>query len=112
MSRRALSLAIRLTVSLGLLALLGLVVAEPRELASRLSAIRAPMLAAAFVLTAGDRVLMAFKWWVLLRARGEAIRHAKQGRIHTFVSTSPIHLAHQRKKTEEQVLEIITGTVA
>lgn len=73
MSRRALSLALRLTVSLGLLALLGLVVAEPRELVSRLSTIRAPMLAAAFVLTAGDRVLMAFKWWVLLRARDIAM---------------------------------------
>ena len=43
---------------------------------------------------------------------GEAVRHAKQGRIHTFVSTSPIHLAHQMRKTEEQVLEIITATVA
>lgn len=42
---------------------------------------------------------------------GEAVRHAKRGRIHTFVSTSPIHLAHQMKKTEEQVLEIITNTV-
>jgi len=42
---------------------------------------------------------------------GEAVRHAQQGRIHTFVSTSPIHLAHQMKKTEEQVLEIITATV-
>src|SRR6218665_3959882 len=42
----------------------------------------------------------------------EAVRHAKRGRIHTFVSTSPIHLAHQMKKTEEQVLEIITATVA
>jgi 2-isopropylmalate synthase len=43
---------------------------------------------------------------------GEAVRHAKQGRIHTFVSTSPIHLAHQMRKTEEQVLEIISTTVA
>jgi len=43
---------------------------------------------------------------------GEAIRFAKRGRIHTFVSTSPIHLAHQMKKTEEQVLEIISATVA
>jgi 2-isopropylmalate synthase len=42
---------------------------------------------------------------------GEAVRHARQGRIHTFVSTSPIHLAHQMKKTEDQVLEIITQTV-
>ena len=43
---------------------------------------------------------------------GEAVRHARRGRIHTFVSTSPIHLAHQMNKTEEEVLEIITRTVA
>jgi 2-isopropylmalate synthase len=42
---------------------------------------------------------------------GEAVRHAARPRIHTFVSTSPIHLAHQMNKTEEQVLEIITRTV-
>lgn len=43
---------------------------------------------------------------------GEAVRHARRGRIHTFVSTSPIHLAHQMRKTEAEVLEIITATVA
>jgi 2-isopropylmalate synthase len=43
---------------------------------------------------------------------GEAVRHAKRGRIHTFVSTSPIHLAHQMRKTEAEVLEIISATVA
>ncbi len=42
---------------------------------------------------------------------GEAVRHASRGRIHTFVSTSPIHLAHQMRKNEEEVLEIITATV-
>ena len=42
---------------------------------------------------------------------GEAVRSAKRGRIHTFVSTSPIHLAHQMRKTEEELLAIITGTV-
>jgi len=42
---------------------------------------------------------------------GEAVRNAKRGRIHTFVSTSPIHLAHQMRKTEEEVLAIIAGTV-
>jgi len=42
---------------------------------------------------------------------GEAVRHAERGRIHTFVSTSPIHLEHQMKKTEAQVLDIITDTV-
>ena len=43
---------------------------------------------------------------------GDAVRHAQRGRIHTFVSTSPIHLAHQMRKTEAEVLEIITATVA
>ncbi|WP_029076132.1 2-isopropylmalate synthase [Kaistia adipata] len=43
---------------------------------------------------------------------GEAVRVAKRSRIHTFVSTSPIHLAHQMRKTEEQVLDIISTTVA
>jgi 2-isopropylmalate synthase len=42
---------------------------------------------------------------------GAAVRHARQGRIHTFVSTSPIHLAHQMHKTQDEVLEIITKTV-
>ncbi|RTL47906.1 MAG: 2-isopropylmalate synthase [Bradyrhizobiaceae bacterium] len=43
---------------------------------------------------------------------GEAVRHARRGRIHTFVSTSPIHLEHQMRKSEADVLEIITTTVA
>ncbi|HUV32914.1 MAG TPA: 2-isopropylmalate synthase [Devosiaceae bacterium] len=42
---------------------------------------------------------------------GEAVRQARRGRIHTFVSTSPIHLAHQMKKDKEEVLEIVTKTV-
>ena len=42
---------------------------------------------------------------------GEAVRFAERGRIHTFVSTSPIHLAHQMKKSEDEVLEIVTKTV-
>src|SRR5262249_24549791 len=37
---------------------------------------------------------------------GEAVRHARRGRIHTFVSTSPIHLAYQMRKSEAEVLEI------
>jgi 2-isopropylmalate synthase len=43
---------------------------------------------------------------------GEAVRHARRPRIHTFVSTSPIHLKYQMKKTEDEVLEIIDATVA
>ena len=43
---------------------------------------------------------------------GEAVRQAKRPRIHTFVSTSPIHLAHQMRKSEDEVIEIITATVS
>ena len=43
---------------------------------------------------------------------GEAVRLAQRGRIHTFVSTSPIHLAYQMRKSEEEVLEIVKATVA
>ncbi len=43
---------------------------------------------------------------------GAAVRHAVRPRIHTFVSTSPIHLAHQMRKSESEVLEIIARTVA
>ncbi|WP_123194703.1 2-isopropylmalate synthase [Pannonibacter phragmitetus] len=42
---------------------------------------------------------------------GEAVRFAERGRIHTFVSTSPIHLKYQMNKTEDEVLAIITDTV-
>jgi 2-isopropylmalate synthase len=42
---------------------------------------------------------------------GEAVKFAQKPRIHTFVSTSPIHLEFQMKKSEEEVLNIITATV-
>jgi 2-isopropylmalate synthase len=42
---------------------------------------------------------------------GEAVRHARRPRIHTFVSTSPIHLAHQMRKSNEEVLDIVVATV-
>lgn len=41
----------------------------------------------------------------------EAIKPAKQGRIHTFISTSPLHLEYQLKMTEAQVLEAIRESV-
>ncbi len=43
---------------------------------------------------------------------GEAVRIARRPRIHTFVSTSPIHLAHQMRRSEDEVIEIIAATVA
>ncbi len=41
----------------------------------------------------------------------EAVKHAKKPRIHTFVSTSPIHLEFQMRKTQAEVLDIIHETV-
>ena len=36
---------------------------------------------------------------------GEAIGHAKQGRIHTFIATSPLHMAEKLRLAPEQVIE-------
>jgi len=41
----------------------------------------------------------------------EAIRPAKRGRIHTFISTSPSHRDHILRMSAEQVIEQITGSV-
>lgn len=46
-----------------------------------------------------------------IRACWEAIKDAERPRIHTFVSTSDIHLQHQIKKTREEVLAITTEMV-
>jgi 2-isopropylmalate synthase len=42
---------------------------------------------------------------------GEAIRPAKRGRIHTFISTSPSHRDHILRMSPEDVIEAITGSV-
>ena len=42
---------------------------------------------------------------------GEAIRHARNGRIHTFIATSPIHLQYQLQKSEAEVLDLVTASV-
>ncbi|MDD4169569.1 MAG: 2-isopropylmalate synthase [Desulfotomaculaceae bacterium] len=41
----------------------------------------------------------------------EAVRFADQARIHTFISTSDIHLEHQLRLTREQVLEAAVAAV-
>jgi 2-isopropylmalate synthase len=43
---------------------------------------------------------------------GEAVRHAKRPRIHTFLSTSPVHRKHKLQKSAEQVLEMIQFQVS
>ena len=46
-----------------------------------------------------------------IRRAGEAVKPAKRPRIHTFISTSDIHLQYQFRLSREQVLEIIKETV-
>ncbi len=41
----------------------------------------------------------------------EAIRHAKRGRIHTFISTSPSHRNHILRMSPEEVIDAVTGSV-
>ena len=41
-----------------------------------------------------------------------AVKDAKNPRIHTFIATSPIHMQYKLKLTEEQVLEKIKDSVS
>ncbi len=42
----------------------------------------------------------------------EAVKGAKFPRLHTFISTSDIHLKHQLKKSKEEVIRIASQSVA
>ena len=41
----------------------------------------------------------------------EALKHAKNFRIHTFISTSPLHMKHKLNKSPEEVLRSIKESV-
>ncbi len=41
----------------------------------------------------------------------DSLKYAKNFRIHTFISTSPLHMKHKLNKTPEQVLEAIESSV-
>jgi 2-isopropylmalate synthase len=43
---------------------------------------------------------------------GEALKHARRGRIHTFISTSPVHMKHKLQMEPSAVLEAITASVS
>lgn len=47
-----------------------------------------------------------------IKAAGEALKPAAKGRIHTFISTSDIHLEYQLKKSRAEVLDIAQEMVA
>src|SRR5438477_3045670 len=42
---------------------------------------------------------------------GEAIKPAKRGRIHTFISTSPVHMKYKLQKEPHQVYEMVIAQV-
>ena len=42
---------------------------------------------------------------------GEAVRHARKPRIHTFVSTSPLHMKYKLQKEPSEVLEMVISQV-
>jgi 2-isopropylmalate synthase len=42
---------------------------------------------------------------------GEAIKPAARGRIHTFISTSPLHMKHKLQMAPEKVLQAVTDSV-
>ncbi len=42
----------------------------------------------------------------------ESLRHAKNFRIHTFISTSPLHMKHKLNKSPEEVLTAIKESVS
>ena len=42
----------------------------------------------------------------------EAVKHARRPRIHTFISTSPLHMKHKLQMAPEAVLEAVTESVS
>ncbi len=46
-----------------------------------------------------------------IRRAAEALKHCKRPRIHTFMSTSEIHLTHQFKLSQDEALEVIKNAV-
>ena len=46
-----------------------------------------------------------------ITAVAEAIKPAEKKRIHTFLSTSPLHREYKLKKSKEEVLDLITWSV-
>ncbi len=43
---------------------------------------------------------------------GEAVKHAKNPRIHTFISTSPVHMKHKLQMQPEDVMEAVAFSVS
>ncbi len=42
----------------------------------------------------------------------EALKHARRPRIHTFISTSPVHMKHKLQMEPDEVLQAVSASVA
>ena len=42
---------------------------------------------------------------------GDAVKHAQNPRIHTFISTSPVHMKHKLQMQPEDVMEVVAFSV-
>ena len=82
MSRIPTGLVLRLAVTFGLLALLLFVVADPGAVLLTIRGATPGLMLAAVGISALDRLTMAYKWWLLLRARGLAISFGVAVRVY------------------------------
>ncbi len=89
--RKHAGLAIRLALSLGLIALVVWWV-DPRQLAGRLASVSAVGLAAVIGLHTGDRLLMAYKWRRLVLAKGLPIGLGESIRAYYVSSFAGVFL--------------------
>ena len=69
MPRGVIATAARLSVTVGLLAVLVFVVADPREVGALIVNVDLAPMIAAVTLSLADRFVMAYKWWLLLCSR-------------------------------------------
>jgi 2-isopropylmalate synthase len=63
---------------------------------------------------AGDMVICSLARSTLtdIDRAGEAVRKARRPRIHTFISTSPVHMKHKLRMGENAVLEAVGASVS
>ena len=69
----ALGTVLRLTVTVALLVILVFIVADPREVGALIANVDLWPMIGAILLSLGDRFVMAYKWWLLLRSRELAV---------------------------------------
>ena len=73
MPRGALGTVLRLTITVALLVILVFIVADPREVGALIVNVDLWPMIGAILLSLGDRFVMAYKWWLLLRSRELAV---------------------------------------